>query len=293
MPFRHQYIFNAGPNGWAETWYSSAYTNQNDAHAAFVNTGPLRQLCCAPSVYIQAMKTIAVGGSRLSQLTPGTPTGGGIIAIANYRAQTYIDVLMRTVTVNGNGRRNVNFRGVVDTWVQANLDGAYLLSPTLQARIDAWSAVAFPAGGGFLSLQQLTPVVKATAPHVIAVTSVPPFTGSPVGFQTDVAHGLSQGDKITLQGMTGSNLQLLPPAKQTLNGIWTVGNVATPTTFTINLLDTWLSGVPVLTQNGTIFARVYQYPAVAYLQFNKVSRRATGKAFFVPPGHRRGRARLA
>jgi hypothetical protein len=230
---------------------------------------------------LEAYRTTDVNTPRVGLIsrtgyTPLNPNG--------LRDATWTDVCFRAADVTGVYRRTLNFRGVFDEYVE--WDGQqWTVNPALINLINAWKAAGvFPGAPSLFGWRALTRL-GPNAPKVVN-NVVPQMIGQLLLYNCP-AHGFSIGDFVTIKGLAGANIRLLPPSKASLNGIRRITSVPNVDQFTAGVRDTDLPGTPIITRAGQAAARNFAYPQISTIQFLKVTRRATGAPFFRQVGHRR------
>jgi hypothetical protein len=282
-PYQHQYIFDARKTGWAETWYSDTASTLKNAHAAFQQTAGSRAACLAPTVILEALRTRDLGAIRLG-ITTEFGWGGGDVTAENRQDGTWNDIAYRIADATGQYRRTVNFRGVQDAFIAANAAGQFLPDPTFAGLVAAWKLAAFGPRGASLKFRALARGGANTPKTITAVGFAPP---NPDVVYTCPAHGFVVGQFITVRGLRGENLQLLPPSKATLNGIDQVTEVIDANNFTLTTTVLELPAPPVIYRAGKAYPRNLVYILPFSMDYLKQTRRATGRPFFVPLGHRK------
>jgi hypothetical protein len=282
MAFRCQFIFNAGKNGWAETWYLTAPSSLPLAVSTFNAIVPSRKALCAPSVTIEATRVTDLSTPRTGFVTPFP--AAVVPAGAASRDTSWCNITIRVADAAGTFRRTLNLRGVPDDW--SNFDeGALLQNPAIDPLLRTF--LFFGKRGVIPPTLAWRALDRLATNKPKPITAVVPDINSGWITITCAAHGLFVNDYCRLALIRGQNIDINPPSRRTVNGIWKVNGVIDANNFTIPVNLTDLAGTPIINRNGLVYPRNYVYPQPASFLFININRRQTGKAFFVPPGHSR------
>lgn len=246
--------------GWSEQVY---YVGDVPGMLSLLATQmPKRAMFLSQNIEIHARRAAIVGGTKLSKTEKlASPTRGQYAEDTN-EAGDAILYLLRTAS---NPRRIATFRGLPDSWIGADKltpagnAGLAMIDTYVQSWIDAALCIKTPSLLG-LGKQQIQAMGNIIPGGLIQVTTI-------------AAHGFSDGDIVSIQGLRGFPY---------LIGRWKI-QVTGAATFLLNASDRYniTSG-----RVGTVLGVDYVGTTVTSFGFDSVGHRNTGRPFFQPRGRR-------
>jgi hypothetical protein len=275
------WIFNAGKEGWSETWYLESTTI---SQAMATMRGPVlarRTGLLGTGAYVEAVKvqdfTLGRVGLLASFLAPTPPTTDALM-----RDTSWNTIYVR-VQAGAYYFRQLQLRGVRDDWITPGPDNEDLIAIPVRTGVENFINAAKRADLRVRVLRRGTDGNLAK-----------PITGldfSMLGFLTFhcPAHGLLAGQYVTIRGIKGLNVRNTG-GYSNVNGVWQVNGVAADT-FSVPALHTDFPADPVRLSGGTMSTRDTAYVPIVGAEIVRFSRRMPGRAFFVQRGRRRARPR--
>lgn len=267
------YIFNAGRQGWSETWYVQR-DSLSEAQLPVFDVGTARKGLLGKGATLEASRIsdVDVFSDSLVDTTIGnTPASSTASLVRDNPSNAWL------ARVNSGTlyRRAMWLRGLPDAWVAFNSTTLLpILDPLLLSNFGLFATKVVQAGFRMRVLDKsgATPEKGITALALDIPTNRITVTVP--------GHGYNALDKVRIRKCSGTN------AKQ-VNGLYTV---FAPTTNTFDIFPptgkvflgpiTYAGGGVVRKQNIT-------YPLISSLELIRPAKRDTGRAFFVPRGRRR------
>jgi hypothetical protein len=269
-----KYLFKSDTSGWTEEWYAQSNDPDPRFIAPAVNTVlRARFLGLGVGVITQGTRVTDVDNPGLSWPQPLPPEFGRQYQPALLPADnptTCVDARFNAGLLKYH--RVMNLRGVPDEWVFR--DPITLVMRWRPAAEGAFAAyVAALQAARFLLRVISKDEVDVNARPVQGVTWAAGFTTV-----TSAAHGYAVGNEIRISKVKGGNAALVA------KGVYQISS-RTLDTFSYPAPD---PTVPIVYDKGGIIRR--RVPAYARIDegfIQSVSKRDTGRAFFLPRGRRR------
>lgn len=268
--FKLTLIFNAERRGWTESFYmdySSYATADVAAQALLEKRIPLLGIGAKVEAY--RLSDIAVAGDALLYTPP-------VNNVINNQTQLVRDVpevaALARIQATDNYRRQLWLRGIPDDWASWNQTvGVWNVDPDFKAKFDAFAAI--------LTNRQFKVYAISKAPADVRSIKITNLTT--VVTATEISapgHTFVVGDKVRVKGCKGVNASLV-------NGVWDVFAV-TLDTFTVR--NNIPPGTAYFYSGGGVamrqFKKMFQ---IDRCTFERIAKRDTGRAFFVPRGRRK------
>lgn len=268
------YLFRAATSGWTESWYVQNTDPNPTLLAVQINTVlRARFTCLGQGVFTQGTRVVDDDNPGLSWPQPLPETYGNQYQPANEPADNPTSCIDARFNAGAfQYHRIMNMRGWPDLWIYR-----HPISLNMGWTADAETGMRFYLA----ALQTARFLMKVIDKDPLSVNAKPVRNVTWAGGLTTItspAHGFAAGDSIRVSKVKG------PTAPLVAKGVYQIESV-TLNDFSFPAPD---PGVPIIyTKGGIVRRRRMTYVRIDEGYLFRVSKRDTGRAFFLPLGRRR------
>lgn len=274
-------LWNGVNRGFSETWYYAANNLLNDADRGRISEMAYARAGLVATQYsVQAIRVSDVATPRVSELLPGGMRGkalGNVVATDNPTSAW----LMRAGTATG-PKRPIYLRGIWDEWTKYEVgEEAFLLQAGMAERFGRWKAIMVsPVGNPALSPWRIRVVAPINDVNALTrrITTIDVDLLNRVKLTISAAAAWDEDRPIIMSGWRKpySYLNGTYSALQ-----WSKATLAVTLDKPVAAFISQASP-----ESLRLRAQIVSYLGLTSMEPVRIGSRKTGRAFFVPAGHR-------